>query len=319
MDTVTNVPPTRVNALAELADLSEEDAARFFAECDAEAVVRLIEVADDTELRRLAAQDHVRTAAVRGILARLPEFSVPARLAEIAGVVHFEVTTPKAEPERHGLLFDGAVAVVDASEHEADVVIRSEIVDFLHLVSGTTNAALLLLGGALSVEGDAMLALAVGGVFRVPGKPGVAVDPAEVDPVDVARVVKRSKDAHLRDVMAGGFRPVILEQVFGRFPEFLDTEKAAGVQLTIGFKITGRPDDGADHYVVRIDDGSCAVEADPSSGKRDATLTVSGANFLKVVTGQLNPVTAVMKGTVKVKGNVKAALHLHRIMQIPEA
>ncbi|MGZ4427613.1 MAG: SCP2 sterol-binding domain-containing protein [Nocardioidaceae bacterium] len=313
-----------VTSLVELAELPPEDVDRFFAGCDAEVVVGLVDAASDRELARLAEVDHVRAAAVRHVLARLPEFAVPARLAEVEGVVEFAVTVPGRDPEVHGLLFDArTVTVLPPGARPADVVIRTGAVDFLRLVSGGRNAALLLLAGHLSVEGDEMLALAVGGVFQVPGRPGVAVDPAEVDPVAVARVLGHTEDAHLRAVMAGGFRPVVLEQVFTRFPEFLDTAKAGDARLTIGFKVTGGADGEADRYVVHVADGRCRVTQHPSRGedgdRRDATLTLSGADLLRLVTGHLNPVTGVVRGSLKVRGDVKAALRLHRIMRIPQA
>jgi putative sterol carrier protein len=117
--------------------------------------------------------------------------------------------------------------------------------------------------------------------------------------------------------MAGGFRPVVLEQVFTRFPEFLDTSKAAGHALTVGFKIA-RDGGEADRYVVRIEDGVCRVDVAPDpDGHRDATLILGGADFLKLVTGHLSPVAGVMRGAIKVRGDVAAALTLHRIMRIP--
>ncbi|MGN6129736.1 MAG: SCP2 sterol-binding domain-containing protein, partial [Nocardioidaceae bacterium] len=176
--------------------------------------------------------------------------------------------------------------------------------------------ARLRLGGGWRVVGAEALARAVGGVFQVPGKPGVPVDPAAVDPEQVARVLEHAKDAHLREVMTGGFRDVVLEQVFARFPEFLDRRKAAQHTLHVGFTITGRSDGGVDRYTVHVVDGVCRVEAGGAEG-RDATITLSGADFLKLVTGHLNPVMGVMRGALKVRGDVSRALLLHKIMRIP--
>jgi putative sterol carrier protein len=67
---------------------------------------------------------------------------------------------------------------------------------------------------------------------------------------------------------------------------------------------------------VYVDQGSCRVERD-GEGDRDATVVLGGAQFLKLVLGHLNPVTAVMRGSIKVKGDVKAALRLHKVMRIP--
>ncbi len=305
-----------LTSVAQLADLAPDEVDRFFGAEQPEVIVRLVDAAPDDELRALLATAHIRDAAVHHVLHRLEEFAIPERLRQVNGVVEFVVEVPKAAAERHALVFDGhTVGVLEGDVADPDVTIETGILDFVRLVSGGRNAALLLLGGRLRVLGDEGLALAVGGVFQVPGKPGVAVDPAEVDPEQVARVLKGAGDGHLRRVMSGGFRDVVLEQVFARFPEFLDQGKAEGRRLSVGFTITGRPDGGADRYVVHVADGSCRVE--PAGAARDATITLSGENFLKLVTGNLNPVIGVMRGALKVRGDVTTALELHRIMRIP--
>lgn len=305
-----------LTSVSELADLTPDEVEEFFATGDPELIVRLVDAASDKELRALMGVTHIRDAAVHHVLNRLGEFALPERLAEVNGVVEFVVDVPGGEPERHALVFDGhTVSVLEGVSPDADVTIETEVLDFVRLVSGGRNAAILLLGGRLQVVGDERLALAVGGVFQVPGKPGVAVDPAEVDPEQVAGVIKGVKDAQLREIMSGGFRDIVLEQVFARFPEFLDERKAAKHTMSVAFKITGRPDGGADRYVVHISEGACRIE--PNGEGRDATVTVGGGDFLKLVTGQLNPVTGVMRGTLKVRGDVTTALTLQKIMRIP--
>jgi putative sterol carrier protein len=309
--------PPRVSSALELVDLSSEDVESFFAEEHPERVVSLVDALDDKQVGKLVAAPHVRESAVRLILARLGEFAIADRLAQLSGLVEFVVDVPKGKPERHMLLFDGSgVGVVDADGRDPDVRVSMGAPQFVRLVSGGCNAAILLLGGHLHVEGDEDLALRMGGVFQVPGQPGVAVDPAEVDPEAASRAIKGVKDAHLDQVMSGGFREVVLEQVFTRMPEFLDREKAAKQSVTVGFRVEGRPDGGSDRVVVYVDQGTCRVERD-GEGDRDATLVLGGAQFLKLVLGHLNPVTAVMRGSIKVKGDVKAALRLHKVMRIP--
>lgn len=306
-----------LTSLLQLADLPAAEVDRFFAEEDPERIVALVDAASDEDLRRLVDRVEVRDAAVHHVLHRLGEFAIPDRLGKVNGVVEFAVDVPKGPQERHALVFDGhTVAVLEGDAPQVDVTIETEILDFVRLISGGVNAALLLLGGRLRVVGDESLALAVGGVFQVPGKPGVAVDPAEVDPEQVARVLKHARDGHLKEVMAGGFREVVLEQVFARFPDFLDARKAARHSLHVGFTITGRPDGEVDRYVVHVVDGACRVDPGSTEG-RDATITVSGADFLKLVTGHLNPVMGVMRGSLKVRGDVSRALLLHKIMRIP--
>ena len=305
-----------LTSVAQLSGLTPDEVDRFFAEEQPEVIVRLVDAAPDDQLRSLLATAHLRDAAVHHVLNRLEEFAIPDRLRQVNGVVEFVVEVPKGVAERHALVFDGhTVGVLEGDVADPDVTIETGILDFVRLVSGGKNAALLLLGGRLRVVGDEALALAVGGVFQVPGKPGVAVDPAEVDPEQVAVVLKQVGDGHLRRVMSGGFRAVVLDQVFTRFPQFLDQDKAAGRRLSVGFTITGRPDGGADRVVVHVADGACRVE--PDGAARDATITLSGESFLKLVTGNLNPVLGVMRGALKVRGDVTTALELHKIMRVP--
>jgi putative sterol carrier protein len=305
-----------LTSVTELAELTPEQALAWFRTEDPERVVALVDAASDRELERLVAVDRLRRAAQHEVLSRLGEFAVAERLATLHGRVAFEVDQPKGGPERSVLEFDGSgVRLLEEPSDGADVVVRLGAVDFLRLVTGGANAAALLLGARLVVEGDVGMALRVGGVFQVPGRPGVAVDPDEVDPDEIAAVLKGVKESHLREVMQGGFREVVLGQVFRRFPDFLDQGRAADADLSVGFKIGGRKDGESDRYVVTVADGACSVEEGALA--RDATLVLDGAAFLKLVTGHLNPVTAVLRGSIKVRGDVSAALALHKMMRMP--
>ncbi len=164
-----------------------------------------------------------------------------------------------------------------------------------------------------------MLALAVGRVFTVPGSDRAAVDPSALDPVDVATAVATTSGKHMRSVMEGGFRPIVLEEVFRRFPDFIDPEKAGELKLTVGFRIGGRKDGEVDRYTVHVADGVCTIETSPPEGQqRDATITVEGADFLRLATGQLHPVRGVLTGALKVKGDRTKALALNAVMVPPQ-
>ncbi len=94
---------------------------------------------------------------------------------------------------------------------------------------------------------------------------------------------------------------VVLDQVITRMPDFLDAEKAAKHTFAVGFRVDGRPDGDSDRVVVYVDQGSCRVERD-GEGDRDATIVLGGTQFLKLVLGHLNPVTAVMRGVDQGQG-----------------
>jgi putative sterol carrier protein len=159
----------------------------------------------------------------------------------------------------------------------------------------------------------------VGSVFRLPGSDAVAVDPTSLDPVDVSTAIKGVAREHLAEVMGGDFREIVVGEVFRRFPEFLDARKAERQRLHIGFRIGGRPDGGADRYLVHVLEGSCTVERDPGDGaQRDATLLLDGPDFLRLVTGHINPVTALMTGKLRLRGDRAKALAFNAVMNPPK-
>ncbi len=290
----------------------------FFFRADVVEVTEAIRQASEADLRVLFELDRFREQAVAAVLDRFAEFADPERLADIDGVACFELTHGRAQRERHTIRFrDGAVAL--AEDATPDVTVTTGIVSFVRLVTGEANAALLYLSDELQVDGEELLALAVGSVFRVPGSAAAAVDPTALDPVDVATAVATTSGKHMRGVMQGGFRPIVLGEVFRRFPDFIDTGKARELSLSVGFRIGGRSDGDVDRYVVHVREGVCTIQTDPPEGqRRDATITIEGADFLKLVTGQLHPVRGVLTGTMKVKGDRAKALALNAVMVPPQ-
>jgi len=306
------------DAIDRLAGMSAPEVREFFRTSDVLEITAVIREAPDHDLRRLIAIDHVRAESVTSILARFPEFADPDRLREIDGVVRFHLARGKKDTETHTARFSDGSVVLDA-DAAPDVTISADIVDFVRLVTGESNAALLYLGGRLGIEGQALLALAVGTVFTLPGSNQAAVDPSLLDPVEVATAVATSSGKHMRSVMESDFRPIVLGEVFRRFPEFIDTGKAADLALSVGFRIGGRHDGEVDRYVVHVRDGVCTIEADPPEGqRRDATITIDGADFLRLATGQLHPVRGVLTGAMKVKGDRAKALALNAVMVPPQ-
>lgn len=303
------------------ADRAQADT--FFAEAGAEELVAAVVASDDELLLELVGREEVRSAAVPGILRRLEEYADRDRLAEVSGTVRFDLERRGTLLESHAVVLDrGAVRLVEdpAETQVAHVVLRTSILRFVRLVSGQANAALEYLSGKLDIEGDAMLALAVGGVFRVPGREEAAVDPTTLDPDEVARAVGKAPAEHLRRVMGGGFRPVVLEEIFRRLPSFVDQRRAAKLDLVVAFRL-GAADGGPDRYLVRLAGGTTTVERDTGAmelaGERDATIICDAHDFLRLATGHLGAVTGVMKGQLKVKGDKAKALQLSSVIRFP--
>lgn len=299
-----------------------DEAATFFAEVDPEALVVAVAATSDDDLLGMIGRDEVRTAAITGILHRLHEYAVTERLAQLHGTVRIDLQRRGRLLERHALRFAGGeIEIVDDPhgpvDGEIDVVLRTSVLRFVRLVSGEHNAGLEYLSGKLDIEGDADLALAVGGIFRVPGTDGVAVDPTALDPVDVATALKHAPRQHLEKVMSSGFRPVVLGEIFRRLPEFVDPERARGVEVAVGFRLLGNPSGEVERYLVRVSDGVATVTSGDEGEDRDATVTCHAHDYLRLATGHLNPLAGVVKGQLKVKGDRAKALQLSSVMNIP--
>ncbi len=306
--------------LEHLRTASRADAAAFFADVDPEGLVAAVRATSDEELLGLIAREEVRPAAVEGILDRLHEYAVAERLADLRGVVRFDLERRGTLLERHGLAFDedGMTLLRGLPESQpVDVVLRTSLLRFVRIVSGERNAGLEYLSGRLDIEGDALLALAVGGIFRVPGTGAVAVDPTALDPVDVATALGEVRAEHLRKVMASGFRSIVLGEIFRRLPDYVNPRKAARAELTIGFRLLGNPSGDIERYVVRVAGGVATVLAGDAGEERDATVTCEGHDYLRLATGHLNPVTGVLKGQLKVRGDKAKALQLSSVIDIP--
>jgi putative sterol carrier protein len=298
------------------------EAERFFDDVDPELLVQAVAAASDADLLELIGRDEIRSAAVAGILGRLHEFSLPERMARLQGVVRFDLHQRDKVLERHALSFDDGTMTpqfdVD-DQTPADVVLTTSVLTFVRMVSGERNAGLEYLAGRLDIEGDADLALGLGGIFRVPGTDSIAVDPTALDPVDVATALKDVKGDHLAKVMHSGFRTVVLSEIFRRLPDFVDQKKSAKVQLCVGFRLTGAPSGDIERYVVEVDRGIASVTpGDQGSDHRDATVTCEGHDFLRLATGHMSPIAGVLKGQLKVKGDRAKALQLSSVIDIPQ-
>jgi putative sterol carrier protein len=317
-----------VGELDFLREATGEEAVAFFDDVDPEELVHLIAAHDDDQLLELLGRNEVRTAAVGGVLARLDEFAIAERLAAVRGLVRFDLQRGGTLLEQHALQFGGGTTRLlrDPVAAAPDVVLTTSLLRFVRLVSGERNAGLEYLAGKLDITGDAMLALAVGGIFRVPGSGAVAVDPALLDPVEVATVLRDVSTEHLRKVMSGGFRGVVLDEIFRRLPEFLHPERAARARLNVALRLTGNPTGEVERYVVDVRDGEATVTPGDGGGgqgesgaARDATVTMEAHDFVRLATGHLNPVTGVLRGKLRVRGDRTKALELSSLIEIPSA
>jgi putative sterol carrier protein len=296
--------------LAAWARATGEELASSLRAADPRALLAALRAASDDDLRALGHDADRGCAVVEVVTSRLADLALPGTLAGLDAVVRWEATDPVAAATVR--LHDGTATPAPGAA--PDVTVRGTLVQLLRLVTGELDVAVAYLGGDLEIEGDSAAALAVAALFG---------DPRDIDPLDVSRALHGVDAEHLRAVMASGFRPVVLDEIFERMPAHVNGRKAAGVQITVGFRLTGRPDGEVDRYVLRLSDGRATVlageAADAVRDDRDATVTCEAHDFLRLVTGHLSAVTGVLRGQLRVRGDKTAALRLSSAFDIPKA
>jgi putative sterol carrier protein len=143
-------------------------------------------------------------------------------------------------------------------------------------------------------------------------------DFTNVDPKQFAQLVKSTPDAQLADLMNSDARGKILDSIFARFPELFRADRAGSTNAVIHWNITGRPDGGQDTYELVIANGTCvlspAAEQEPK-----LAITVGPVDFLKVVSGNGNPMMMFMTGKLKAKGDLGLAANIQQLFDMPKA
>lgn len=143
-------------------------------------------------------------------------------------------------------------------------------------------------------------------------------DFSAVDPKQFAQLVKSAPDSQLKEIMAGEQRGKVLDAVFARMPQLFRADRAGSTNATIHWVITDAPGGGADTYELVIANGGCVL-SDKPEGDPKLTLTMGPVEFLKVVSGNGNPVMMFMTGKLKAKGDLGLAANIANLFDMPKA
>ncbi len=102
-----------------------------------------------------------------------------------------------------------------------------------------------------------------------------------------------------------------VQEVFARIPQKVqeNAEAFQGVKGTFRFVI--RMDAGEAVYCVTLPEGR-VVEG---CGEGDVTVQLGEKDFLRLLSGELNPVTAYMMGKIRVSGRMDLAMQLAGILK----
>ena len=96
-------------------------------------------------------------------------------------------------------------------------------------------------------------------------------------------------------------------ELFEELPGRIDPARTRGVRASYRFDVAG-----AGSWRVDVNDGE--VDVAESGEPADCVIHASEDDFLRVVRGDLNAVTAYMTGRVKVEGDVALATRLRELL-----
>jgi putative sterol carrier protein len=139
---------------------------------------------------------------------------------------------------------------------------------------------------------------------------------ATIEPKEFAQVVKSTPDSKITEVMGGDDRGKILDEVFGRMPTLFRADRAGNTQAVIHWNITGGPGGSTDTYETVIENGACTVTNQPVREPK-LGMTMDPVTFLKVVSGDGNPMMMFMTGKIKAKGDLGLAAQVAKLFDIP--
>jgi putative sterol carrier protein len=98
-----------------------------------------------------------------------------------------------------------------------------------------------------------------------------------------------------------------LTELFNGLPGLFRADKAKDVKAVLAFHLSGAD---AANYWIHIDNGTIKTGQGEPPSAPDLILKATGDDFLKIMNGQMNPMTAFMQGKVKAEKNMALATKL---------
>jgi putative sterol carrier protein len=144
------------------------------------------------------------------------------------------------------------------------------------------------------------------------------LDFATVEPKEFAQIVKSTPDTEIAALLQGDQRKSVLDAIFTKFPSLFRPDRAGATDAVIHWNIGGAPDGGVDSYELVIANGACTLSPKPEQEPKLA-ITVGPVDFIKVVSGNGNPMMMFMTGKLKAKGDLGLAANIANLFNIPKA
>jgi len=100
--------------------------------------------------------------------------------------------------------------------------------------------------------------------------------------------------------------------IFKMMPDGFNADAAAGVDVVFQYNVTGS--NGGD-WIVAVKDGKCNIEAGVAD-KPTCTLKIGDSDFVKLVTGSLDPMQAFSSGKLVIEGDVMKSQLIEKLFNM---
>lgn len=107
--------------------------------------------------------------------------------------------------------------------------------------------------------------------------------------------------------------PLTVPEIFERMPGLFQPDRAAGVNASVAYKVTG---DGGGEYTCIVKDGTFSLEAG-ARADANATVTISAGDWIALNEGTLDPMAAYMSGKLKASGDQNLLMKFPKLFKRP--
>ncbi len=132
-----------------------------------------------------------------------------------------------------------------------------------------------------------------------------------------ARAVRSAPEGRLEQVLRTPVRRAVLEAIFWQMPQHFDRKAAAGMDAAIRWHITGDSGGAGDTYELRIKGGRCRARRRENDPDPRLTITLDAAEFVRLATGNSDPMNAYFSGKIALAGDIMLAAKLRSLFRIP--
>jgi putative sterol carrier protein len=140
-------------------------------------------------------------------------------------------------------------------------------------------------------------------------------DVSMIPPDQFAALIAQASDDQIEEGMRVN-RALLLEEIFTRWPDQFQPEKARDVNAVIEWQVTN-PEGGEDRWQLTIRDGRCSVVRDGKE-EADVTFRVAPVDFVKLIAGTESGPKLFVFGKLKIGGNLMLAARVQGFFKTPQ-